>query len=51
MRNASVKMQKKCGVAIVKTQLQVSFLRLLEHLQTEEKGETILWTDLGTEST
>lgn len=46
MQNASVKMWKKrrCGSS-------VSFLRLLEHLQSEERGETILWTDLGTEST
>lgn len=51
MRNASVKNVKERGDAIVKTQLQVSFLRLLEHLQSEERGETILWTDLGTEST
>ncbi len=47
MQNASVKNVKERGDAIVKTQLQVSFLRLLEHLQSEERGSLSYGQILG----
>lgn len=49
MWNASVKMWKKSGDAIVKAHDYRWFLGLLEHLQSEERRETIHRPDLRTD--